>query len=101
MGFVVSRSPLLADSPQLLANRIHMLKKEEVKALKKIEHTRQRASQILHMREENEKKLRERLHILTLVSGGEVKATNQHWGTLIEAAPDQHPACFKSRLANE
>jgi hypothetical protein len=53
---------------QLLANRIQMLKKEESKALKKIENTRQRASHILSMREENERKLKERLHILQLVS---------------------------------
>jgi flagellar motility protein MotE (MotC chaperone) len=52
---------------QLLANRIQMLKKEESKALKKIENTKQRASLILTTREENERKLKERIHILQLV----------------------------------
>eukprot|EP00921_Rhytidocystis_pertsovi_P008946 GHVQ01014499.1.p1 GENE.GHVQ01014499.1~~GHVQ01014499.1.p1 ORF type:complete len:275 (-),score=44.16 GHVQ01014499.1:1571-2395(-) len=42
---------------QLLANRIALLKQEEEKAWKKIEETRDRASEIMALRTENEKKI--------------------------------------------
>mmetsp|Transcript_92799 Transcript_92799/g.199001 ORF Transcript_92799/g.199001 Transcript_92799/m.199001 type:complete len:265 (+) Transcript_92799:109-903(+) len=41
---------------QLLANRIALLKQEEEKAWKKIEETRKRASEIVDLRQQNEKK---------------------------------------------
>jgi hypothetical protein len=53
---------------QLLANRIAMLKKEETKALKKIENTKHKAATILRFREEAEKKVVERSLILKQVS---------------------------------
>jgi hypothetical protein len=52
---------------QLLANRIQMLKKEEQKALKKIENTKDKASLILRLREENEKRAQERIRVLQIV----------------------------------
>lgn len=44
-----------------------MLKQEEDKALKKIENTRSKAQTILKMREENDKKMQERIYIMKLV----------------------------------
>jgi len=41
---------------QLLANRIALLKQEEEKALKKIEDTKKRANEIMHLRDANENK---------------------------------------------
>ncbi len=46
---------------QLLANRIALLKKEEERALKKIEKTKQRALELISMRHESEKRLQERV----------------------------------------
>lgn len=42
---------------QLIANRIALLKKEELRALKKIEKTNARAKEIINLRKENEKKI--------------------------------------------
>ncbi|GMI36165.1 hypothetical protein TrCOL_g4450 [Triparma columacea] len=45
----------------LLKNRIELLKKEEARALKKINKTKTRASEIIRLREENERKHQERV----------------------------------------
>ena len=44
----------------LLANRIALLKKEELRACKKISATKKRADEIMSLRAENEKKNQER-----------------------------------------
>ena len=45
---------------QLLLNRIALLKKEEVRAWKKIQKTKDRAEEILRMRQENDVRMKER-----------------------------------------
>ena len=48
------------EDARLLANRIALLKQEEMKAMKKIEETRKKAQDIMEARKRNEEKLRQR-----------------------------------------
>jgi len=45
-----------------------MLKLEEEKAMRKIKNTKEKAASILQMRQENEKKIQDRILVLRLVS---------------------------------
>ena len=42
---------------QLLANRIALLKQEEMKTWKKIEETKKRAGEVVHLKRKNEEKM--------------------------------------------
>ena len=46
---------------QLLANRIALLKQEELKTRKKIEETRKRASEVLKLKQRNNEKITEKM----------------------------------------
>jgi hypothetical protein len=65
---------------QLLANRIALLKKEEERALKKIEKTKQRALELISMRHESEKRLQERV----LNSEKAARAQKKHQEEILE-----------------
>jgi hypothetical protein len=52
-----------ANDAQLLMNRIALLQKEEERARKKIDHTRERAIEILDMRSENESKMKNYMEV--------------------------------------
>ena len=62
----------------LLKNRIELLKKEEARALKKINKTKTRASEIIRMREENERKHQERVLNTTKAAKAQQKAQREH-----------------------
>jgi len=53
------RKKSAANDAQLLMNRIALLQKEEERARKKIEHTRERADEILYMRADNAGKMKQ------------------------------------------
>ena len=55
------RKKQAASDAQLLMNRIALLQKEEERARKKIDDTKDRATEIIHMRGENEKRMRDYL----------------------------------------
>ena len=55
------RKKQASNDAQLLMNRIALLQKEEERARKKIDDTKERASEIIHMRNENEKRMKEYL----------------------------------------
>lgn len=46
---------------QLLANRIALLKQEELKTRKKIEETRKRASEVMKLKQRNNEKVNEKM----------------------------------------
>jgi hypothetical protein len=46
---------------QLLANRIALLKQEEMKTWKKIEETKKRANEVLSLKRKNEDKMKQKL----------------------------------------
>lgn len=46
---------------QLLANRIALLKQEEMKTRKKIEETRKRASEVMKLKQRNNEKMTEKM----------------------------------------
>ena len=46
---------------QLLANRIALLKQEELKTRKKIEETRKRASEVMRLKQKNHEKVQEKM----------------------------------------
>jgi len=46
---------------QLLANRIALLKQEEIKTRKKIEETRKRATEVLKLKQRNNEKMAEKM----------------------------------------
>jgi len=55
-----ARRQIESDS-QMLANRIALLKQEELKAIKKIEDTKQKALEVYHLKKNHEDKLNEKL----------------------------------------
>ncbi|GMH65265.1 hypothetical protein TL16_g04154 [Triparma laevis f. inornata] len=63
---------------QLLANRIALLKKEEMRAVKKIEKTKARAHEIIHMRKENDRKHQERVLNSEKAAKAQKKAQKEH-----------------------
>ena len=59
MSIYKHRKKQASNDAQLLMNRIALLQKEEERARKKIDDTKDRASEIINMRGENEKKMKE------------------------------------------
>jgi len=57
LSFLKHKKKQAANDAQLLMNRIALLQKEEERARKKIDQTKDRASEILAMRDENEKRI--------------------------------------------
>jgi len=63
------RKKQAANDAQLLMNRIALLQKEEERARKKVEQTKERAEEVLAMREDNDR----RMHEVTLIADMERK----------------------------
>ena len=63
---------------QLLQNRLELLKKEEMRALKKIEKTKARAHEIINLRKENDRKHQERVLSSEKAAKAQRKAKAEH-----------------------
>lgn len=50
----------------MLANRIALLKQEEMKTWKKIEETKKRASEVMTLKQKNEMKIQQKLDLLRM-----------------------------------
>mmetsp|Transcript_13611 Transcript_13611/g.17933 ORF Transcript_13611/g.17933 Transcript_13611/m.17933 type:complete len:245 (+) Transcript_13611:207-941(+) len=63
---------------QLLQNRIALLKKEEERAWRKIHQTKSRAQEILKLREDNERKMEERMQAAMAANEAQQKMAEQN-----------------------
>ena len=59
---------------QLLANRIALLKQEEMKTWKKIDETKKRAHEVLSLKQKNEHKLNQQIETLKMTQQNQTHA---------------------------